>query len=79
MTNPSSATVATPAPVGWSVDNRGYIHGGFGTPVFEETKRKYNTARTRERNKIKKSSTYGLPAGKSFDEYRKTHDTKETS
>lgn len=58
MTNASSATVETPAD--WGVNPRGYISGGSkDTPVFLQAKRKFNAARTRERNKIKKSSQYG--------------------
>jgi len=45
--------------VGWAVDNRGYIHGGFDTPVFAKTKQKHNSRLTSRRNKIKKSATYG--------------------
>ena len=45
--------------VGWSVDNRGYIHGGFDTPIFEQSKTKHNSRLTSRRNKIKKSVTYG--------------------
>lgn len=45
--------------VGWSVDNRGYIHGGFDTPLFEKTKQRHNSRLTSRRNKIKKSATYG--------------------
>ncbi len=74
MTNSNSATVEVP--VDWSVNPRGYISGGSeDTPVFLEAKKKFNTARTRERHKIKKSSTYGLPEGTSFDEYMKTKET----
>lgn len=68
MTSESSVTEVTPD--GWSVNNRGYISGGSeDTPVFLAAKQKYNAARTRERNKIKKSSTYGLPPGMSYEEY----------
>jgi hypothetical protein len=47
--------------VGWTVDNRGYIHGGFDTPVFEKVKQKHNSAKTRKRDieKQLKSSTHG--------------------
>lgn len=45
--------------VGWAVDNRGYIHGGIGTPIFAQAKHAHNSRLTRRRNKIKKSSTYG--------------------
>lgn len=45
--------------VDWSVDNRGYIHGGFDTPIFGQVKQKHNSRLTRRRNKIKGSSRYG--------------------
>lgn len=57
MANASSATVAPN--VGWKVDHRGYIHGGFDTPVFGVVKQKHNSRLTRRRNQIKKSSQYG--------------------
>jgi hypothetical protein len=57
----SDASSATETPrAGWSVDNRGYIHGGFDTPIFGIVKQKHNAARTRQKNKIKKSLTYGI-------------------
>ena len=61
MSNASSATAEAPA--GWSVNPRGYISGGSeDTPVFLDVKKKFNAARTRQRNKIKRSSRYGLPS-----------------
>lgn len=57
MTNANSATVDPN--VGWKVDNRGYIHGGFDTPIFGSVKQKHNSRLTSRRNKIKKSSHYG--------------------
>lgn len=45
--------------VGWKVDDRGYIHGGFDTPIFIRAKHKHNSRLTSRRNKIKKSSSYG--------------------
>lgn len=50
---------------GFSVDNRGYIHGGFDTPIFLEVKREHNSRITiarseQKRKKYIKSSTYGL-------------------
>lgn len=41
---------------GWSVDNRGYIHGGQDTPVFSRAKQKHNSRLTSRRNKIKEKS-----------------------
>lgn len=57
MANASSVTVDPN--VGWSVDHRGYIHGGFDTPVFQASKQKHNSRLTSRRNKGKKSSQYG--------------------
>jgi hypothetical protein len=56
-----AATDTAPDREGWSVDARGYIHGGEGTPVFKMVKHAHNSAKTREKRKIKKSSTYELP------------------
>lgn len=52
MANASSATVDPN--VGWKVDNRGYIHGGFDTPIFGVVKHKHNSRLTRRRNQKKK-------------------------
>jgi hypothetical protein len=57
MQNANSAIAETP--VDWSVDNRGYIHGGFDTPIFGKVKHNHNSRLTRRKNKIKKSSQYG--------------------
>ncbi len=54
MARESSATVDPN--VGWQVDRRGYIHGGFDTPIFGRVKQKHNSRLTSRRNKIKKSS-----------------------
>jgi hypothetical protein len=55
-----AVTDTAPDREGWSVDARGYIHGGEGTPVFKMVKHAHNSAKTREKRKIKKSSTYGI-------------------
>jgi hypothetical protein len=39
---------------GWSVDNRGYIHGGFETPVFMAAKRQHNSALTENKRANKR-------------------------
>lgn len=57
MANANSATVDPN--VGWKVDHRGYIHGGFDTPIFGRVKQKHNSRLTSRRNKTKKSSSYG--------------------
>ena len=57
MARRSSATA--PRPDDWFVDNRGYIHGGFDTPVFAQAKQKHNARLTSRRNKIKKSVIAG--------------------
>lgn len=54
MARGNSATVDPN--VGWKVDHRGYIHGGFDTPIFGVVKQKHNSRLTSRRNKIKKSS-----------------------
>lgn len=54
MTNASSATVERP--VDWSVDNRGYIHGGFDTPVFGKVKQKHNSRLTRRKRENQRLS-----------------------
>ena len=54
MANASSATVDPN--VGWKVDHRGYIHGGFDTPIFGVVKQKHNSRLTRRRNQSKKSA-----------------------
>lgn len=56
MVSTSSAIVETP--VDWSVDPRGYIHGGFDTPIFGKVKHDHNSRITRRRNKIRRSSQY---------------------
>lgn len=51
MANESSGTEA---PLDdWSVDSRGYIHGGFDTPIFQIAKKNHNSRLTNRRNKIK--------------------------
>lgn len=67
MSNASSDTAERP--VDWSVDNRGYIHGGFDTPIFSKTKQKHNSRLTSRRNKIKRSASYA----------QTSQDGKETS
>ena len=88
MSNVGSAIAEAPAD--WSVNPRGYISGGSeDTPVFLEVKKKFNAARTRLKNKNKKSLAYGIvPADEiqrlSFseiqsrvDKYWKTHDFQQ--
>lgn len=58
--------------VGWAVDNRGYIHGGFDTPVFEKSKQRHNSRLTSRRNKLKS-------ARKSANKISRGADTKEKS
>lgn len=56
MANQSSATVDPR--VDWYVDHRGYIHGGFDTPLFAKVKQKHNSRLTSRRKvKIKRSTT----------------------
>lgn len=37
----------------WSIDGKGYIHGGFDTPIFLQAKRKHNSQLTYRKQKIK--------------------------
>lgn len=36
-------SVTATGPDGWSVDTRGYIHGGFETPIFLKVKQRHNS------------------------------------
>jgi len=44
--------VSETAPAGWSVDTRGYIHGGFETPEFLKVKRMHNSRLTENKREI---------------------------
>lgn len=44
--------VSATAPEGWSVDSRGYIHGGFETPEFLKVKRMHNSRLTENKREI---------------------------
>lgn len=47
---------------GWSLDNRGYIHGGSEeTPIFQELKYRHNTLVTKQRRKDKISPVVSTP------------------
>jgi len=47
MSENNQRSVSATGPDGWSVDNRGYIHGGFDdTPVFLQTKQRFNSMKT---------------------------------
>ena len=70
MARGNSATVDPR--VGWAVDNRGYIHGGFDTPIFEKSKQKHNSRLTGRRNRIKKSATYGKTSQAADDKKEKS-------
>ena len=57
MTESASATATLRDD--FSVDDRGYIHGGFDTPIFLQAKKNHNAMLTQKRHKIGKSSEYG--------------------
>lgn len=50
---PTNERFVSATPQGWSVDSRGYIHGGFDTPVFLEAKRRFNSSKTRRKRDSK--------------------------
>lgn len=50
MANTNRFVSATPLD-GWSVDNRGYIHGGFETPEFLKVKRQHNSRLTENKRR----------------------------
>ncbi len=70
MANQSSATVDPR--VDWYVDHRGYIHGGFDTPLFERAKQRHNSRLTSRRNQLKS-------AKKSANKISRGADMKEKS
>lgn len=39
---------------GWSINNRGYIQGGFDTPIFLKAKQRFNSIRTQNRVREKR-------------------------
>ena len=52
MTESSSATEV--ARDGWSVNDRGYIQGGFDTPIVLQAKQRFNSQRTERRHQEKR-------------------------
>lgn len=39
---------------GWGVNERGYIQGGFDTPIFLQAKQRFNRLRTDKKNPYRK-------------------------
>ena len=44
--------------VGWKVDDRGYIHGGFDTPIFGQVKQKHNSRVTANKHKRRREEEH---------------------
>lgn len=46
MSAQSASIASEPVQDGWSMDKRGYIQGGYDTPIFLKAKRIFNSRKT---------------------------------